>query len=152
MKEMYELLARLYAVQILADDLHYRSEGLAFYALHLLADRVKDGIADDIDSLRETFFMGEMKVNPPQTSESMKEAAEIAKAISNDTNGADTNHTLVFRLRDAVNSVIHIIETIKRGAGNGEGAIVIYSGTAAVLDGISQKMMVAYALLDRTSL
>lgn len=152
MKEMHELLARLYAVQILADDLHYRSEGLSFYALHLLADRVKDGIAEDIDGLRETFFMGEMKVNPPRTWESMTEASEIAKAITNDANGEGTNHDLVFRLRDAVNSVIHLIETIKRGAGNGEGATVIYSGTAAVLDGISQKMMVAYALLDRTSL
>ena len=42
------LLALLCAIDWLANDLHYRSEGTGFYEKHLLADRIRDfGDAED---------------------------------------------------------------------------------------------------------
>ena len=53
---MNEVLSMIVAVQILCDDLHYRSKGNSFYALHLLADRVKDGLDKDLDDFLEKLL------------------------------------------------------------------------------------------------
>ena len=39
---MIDVLVALEVVEWLASDLHYNSTGPMFYALHLLADRVKE--------------------------------------------------------------------------------------------------------------
>lgn len=61
---MIEVLVALEVVKWLASDLHYNSTGPMFYALHLLADRVKDfGSAED--DLKEGFWLGCLDTTPP---------------------------------------------------------------------------------------
>lgn len=61
---MIDVLVMLEVVKWLASDLHYNSTGPMFYALHLLADRVKDfGSAED--DLKEGFWLGCLDTTPP---------------------------------------------------------------------------------------
>ena len=143
---MEELISMMICVQILADDLHYRSHNLNFYANHLLADRVKDGLDSDIDALKESYWLGELKGVPPHDERFMEKGIELAKAIRGQafTEGNESNSFgLMFCVRDAADKIIHKIEEMKRTE-------EFMSGTVALLDGISQKMLVAYGLIDRS--
>ena len=76
----------------------------------------------------------------------MEKAIETARAIrgASFTDGNESDSFgLMFCVRDAADKIIHKIEEMKR---TGE----YMSGTVALLDGISQKMLVAYGLIDRS--
>lgn len=148
---MNEILASMSAVTILADDLHYRSLGRGFYALHLLADRVKEDLDKDMDALRESYYLGQNMTTPPTTCSTYAEAVSIAenhrKSISSD--GIDVNLHLILVLKSAVHSLYCLIEQKKRDAAQSDA---FASGVVSLLDGISQKMLIAHGLLDRSSL
>lgn len=147
---MNEVLSMIVAVQILCDDLHYRSKGNCFYALHLLADRVKAGLDQDLDALREAYYLGEKNVEPPCTCEILRVGISKVDAIRQNIvcDGVDMNKCLILRLRDAVHNLFCYIETVKEAAKDSG----MTSGTISILDGISAKMLTANALLDRSGL
>lgn len=146
---MNEVLSMIVAVQILCDDLHYRAKGNCFYALHLLADRVKAGLDQDLDALREAYYLGEKTVEPPCTCEIYRIAISKVDAIRQNIvcDGVDMNKCLVLRLKDAVHNLFCYIEMAKEAA-----KTEFTSGTVSILDGISAKMLVAHGLLDRSGL
>lgn len=144
---MNEILAYIVAIQILADDLHYESKGPAFYSLHLLADRVKEGLNEDIDALKESFYLGELRAIPPKTDETYAEANALVYNIrqSIKIDGTISSDNVIgHRLKNALNLLTHKIEDLKNREEN------LMSGTVAILDGISQKMLIASGLLERT--
>ena len=146
---MDEILVSVMSVQALADDLHYRSSGKNFYALHLLADRVKENLNDTIDGIKEVYFLGEIKSEPPSTDYLMLKTSKNAATVRNAaTEGIDADHdlALVLAVKLATDLVIKNIEMFKKENQN------LLSGTVALLDGLSQSMILANALLDRTAL
>ena len=136
---MEDLIAMIMCVQILADDLHYRSRGTEFYSHHLLADRVKDGLDKQIDAIKESYWLGELRVVPPTTDRLMSAACSFSAAHREGSKGK----SLVGVLLGAVNDLVHRIEQVKANENP-------MSGTTAILDGVSQSMLVALGLLDRT--
>ena len=141
---MNELLEMIVCVEILANDLHYESDGIAFYANHLLADRVKEDLDKTLDGLREAYWLGELKVAPPPTDDTYQGAIELARGIRGSYSGGDRNEALVIRLREVADLLLKKIEEIKRGD-------PLLSGTVAILDGLSTHMQTMYGLLDRTA-
>lgn len=142
---MEKIITGAMCVIALADDLHYGSSGVGFYSDHLLADRVKDGIDKAIDALKEAYYMGEMKTVPPLTSDLMVRAAgetDEVRAKLDGTSAATANEVFLMRLNYAADTLVHRIEDVKK-------TNQLCSGTVAILDGISQSMLVAVALTER---
>lgn len=146
---MNEVLVMIEAIKILCDDLHYRSKGNSFYALHLLADKVKDGLDETLDELREAYYLGEKTVEPPCTCEILANAISRVDAIRKNIvcDGIDMNKCLVIRLKDAVHNLFCYIETVKETEKSN-----MTSGTVSIIDGLSAKMLTAHGLLDRSGL
>ena len=137
---MNNLLSILAAVEMLADDLHYRSGGEAFYALHVLADVCKKDIGSFIDSLKEKYFMGELKTVPPCDCDTYEAAIALVRETVNGIGGDNRNLSLILRLREMCARAIGQIEELKK--------IQLLSGTTSILDEISSRMQTNYALLD----
>jgi len=132
-EKIKELLGIMLAVKWLCLQLHYESNGASFYALHLLADRIKDGIDGKMDSLRESYFLGFMNKLPPHE----WETADIAKKYCS---GGETtsNDELIKKVWSALDMGIHAIEDMKSSA---SGAIPC--GVQNVLDDISHVFIVS---------
>lgn len=58
MDKINTLICYLIAIANFAKDIHYSCKGEAFYAKHLLADRIYDGLDAFIDGIKETCFLG----------------------------------------------------------------------------------------------
>ena len=54
---MKDILVRLYMIFGIAKDLHYSSSGSNFYGLHLMYDRIADGLIDAADRIQESYFL-----------------------------------------------------------------------------------------------
>ena len=54
---MERLLIYLTAIAGLAKDIHYQSRGENFYSIHLLMDRIYDGLYDFVDEIKENYYM-----------------------------------------------------------------------------------------------
>lgn len=147
---MKDILAQIIAVKILSEELHYHSKGCCFYALHLLADRVKDGLDSDMDALRESYYMGQLVSEVPCTCELYEAGIKIVRDLWQQVSGegVSENKRLVLLLRNAVHTLFCQIEETK---GN-TASEPLCSGVVAILDGVSQKMLIAHGLLDRTAL
>ena len=147
---MKDILAQIVAVKILSQELHYHASGCCFYALHLMADRVKEGLDEDMDALREAYYMGQLTSPVPCTCELYEAGIKTTNTIwqSVPDEGASENKRLVLRLKAAVHMLFCQIEELK----NNSAAEPLCSGVVAILDSISQKMLVAHGLLDRTAL
>ena len=130
-----ELLARMMLVEWAAKDLQYGSDGESFYSLHLLADKVSlSGLTDD---LKEAACLGNNAVPPPME-EISKKAIELKRPVDN-----TGNVSLVSTLHDSCSDVIYLIEEVKRLA-------TISAGVHAILDSISQHLLVVKGLCWRT--
>ena len=129
------LLALLCAIDWLANDLHYRSEGTGFYEKHLLADRIRD-FGDAEDQLKEAYYLGFKSMPPPYD----KEIAHSATIIYNGMKGASSN--AVSQLSGAFGLMQQVVDACKREAS-------LPAGIHAVLDGISEKAL-TYQFLVRS--
>lgn len=78
------ILARLTAIKQFAKDIHYTAKGMSFYGVHLLMDRVADGLDDYIDSIKEVCFMGAGE-EPPSSKEVLSDALSYIPDVSSDT-------------------------------------------------------------------
>lgn len=139
------LLVNLCAVGMLAKDLHYRSKGKAFYAVHQLSDIVWDATRL-FDELNEVWYLGECGSVPPLMSKTSAFAAKLAELGNDRPIGCDKDE------EDCILSAL--IARCKATAGLVEDckSLAPKSGTNAVLDEISKKMLQAVGLLQRTEM
>lgn len=142
---MEEIIVGIMCVQALADDLHYRSYGSSFYSNHLLADRVKDGLDKTIDAIKEVYYLGEIKSEPPGTDYLMEDASKKVAEVRNTASEeiADSNQTLVLSLLLGIELLTKNVEMFKKENEN------LMSGTVALLDGLSQSMLLSFGLLNK---
>ena len=129
------LLALLCAIDWLANDLHYRSEGTGFYEKHLLADRIRD-FGDAEDQLKEAYYLGFKSMPPPYD----KEIAHSATVIYDAMKGASSNAES--QLGGALGLMQQVVDACKKEAN-------LPAGIHAVLDGISEKAL-TYQFLVRS--
>lgn len=133
---MTEVLVAIETAKWIAKDAHYRSRDEWFYALHLLADKLDFGNAED--DLKEAYYLGAHEILPPTEGEIHKIAADKIGDTS-----LKTNKELIEALREACEDGLYQIEAAKRESG-------LYAGVHAILDGISQKLLVVKGLCWRT--
>lgn len=58
MNDIQRLLVILYSIRFYAKDIHYNCKGSSFWADHLFADEIFDGIDDFIDQINENLYLG----------------------------------------------------------------------------------------------
>ena len=133
---MKDVLVLVCAVKHLAHDVHYRSNDEWFYALHLLADKVDFGSAED--DLKEAFYLGQKEDLPPTDAEIEKEAIEKYGSFAKDGNIA-----LIRGLYKVCTDLVYAIEDVKV-------AVNPIAGVHAILDGISQVAVTIKGLCWRT--
>ena len=121
------------AAAMLARDWHYNASGAAFYAQHLLADRVAE-IGKHADALAETYYLGERGEVPPPSVEIMGEAIRICNGAKGDTIPA--------RLVSVLRLTAAHAEELARGN--------ISIGAKSLLDGISADAYQFVGLIERT--
>ena len=129
------LLALLCAIDWLANDLHYRSEGTGFYEKHLLADRIRD-FGDAEDQLKEAYYLGFKSMPPPYD----KEIAHSATVIYNAMKGASSSAES--QLCGAFGLMQQAVDACKKEAS-------LPAGIHAILDSISEKAL-TYQFLVRS--
>lgn len=128
---MLDILARLTAIQQYAKDIHYTAKGDPFYAVHLLADRVADGLDDFSDSIKETHYLGGGEL-PPQSKEILRLAIAYIPVLT------DTKSDLT-RLAGLISSTLDALgETMGKGRAD-----------ASLLDNIAQDLKLKLGLINR---
>lgn len=128
---MLDILARLTAIQQYAKDIHYTAKGDPFYAVHLLADRVADGLDEFSDSIKETHYLGGGEL-PPQSKEVLRLAIAYIPVLT------DTREDLT-RLGSLISSTL---EALGETMGNGRA-------DASLLDNIAQDLKLKLGLINR---
>ena len=128
---MLDILARLTAIQQYAKDIHYTAKGDKFYAVHLLMDRVADGLDDFSDSIKETHYLGGGEL-PPQSKEVLRLAIAYIPVLT------DTREDLT-RLGSLISSTL---DALGETMGNGRA-------DASLLDNIAQDLKLKLGLINR---
>lgn len=101
---MLQILARLTAIKGFAKDIHYTADGEPFYGIHLLMDRVVDGLDDFIDSINEVVYMGRDS-EPPASREVLKYATAYIPVVGEDTKASlSLLNNLITQTIEEVNS------------------------------------------------
>ena len=135
---MSEILARLLAIYHYAKDIHYSARGESFYGIHLLMDRVADGIHDQIDSINEVCYLGKEKEAPRSTN-------ILEAALAKMPELWNYNKDNLEELRDLIGGTIeNILEMIENGSDN------MTSAEASLLDDIAKTLMLKKGLIDRS--
>lgn len=83
MKNINKLIILLIAIQNYCKDIHYNSKGEAFYSKHLLVDRVQENISENIDKIKELFFLADDK-EPLSSKEYLISASKLIPDIASD--------------------------------------------------------------------
>ena len=100
---MLQILARLTAIKGFAKDIHYTATGESFYGIHILMDRVIDGLDDFIDSINEVFYMGK-GVEPPASREVLKYATAYIPVVSDNKGSLSLLDKLIIETIDELNA------------------------------------------------
>lgn len=133
---MLDVIVMIELVKWLAKDMHYCTHDEWFYALHLLADKVDFGSAED--DLKEAYYLGMKESLPPSEVEIHRLALEKAPPSR-----PKSNRDLVILLKDACTTALYAIEEAKREDN-------LFAGVHAIVDGVSQKLLVIKGLCWRT--
>lgn len=128
---MLDILARLTAIQQYAKDIHYTAKGDSFYGIHLLMDRVADGLDDFSDSIKETCYLGSGDL-PPQSKEILRIAAAIIPVITEDKEDLE-------RLGNLIRSTLQELNNI-RDTDRADNSL---------LDNIAQDLKLKLGLINR---
>lgn len=135
---MSEILARLLAIYHYAKDIHYSARGESFYGIHLLMDRIADGIHGQMDSINEVCYLGKDKEAPMSTIILQSAMAKMPEMWSG-------NRENLEELCDLIGGTIeNIIEMIQNGSDN------MTSPEASLLDDIAKTLMLKKGLIDRS--
>ena len=132
---MLEVLISMKMIEWAALNVHYRSNDEWFYALHILADNVDFGSAED--DIKEAYYLGFKNQLPPT------EIQINAEAVSRMKGFEGTNLDLIKTLMEYCETGLYAIEGAKREAG-------LMGGIHSILDGVSQKMLTIKGLCFRT--
>lgn len=120
-EKIKEVLYRLLAIKKMAKELHY--DFAKDYALHLLYDRIADGLDGLSDRLTEIGLLGK-GASAPSAVERLSRAEKMVLKADRDS------------LKDLCVELAYFVEGIKADR-----------GTNAVLDAIAEKMRESVALL-----
>ena len=132
---MKTLIAQIQAAGFIARDWHYQASGPSFYAQHLLADKVADGLESSLDEIREVYYLGEKRSIPPSAGEEMEAALAIYSVAKGES--------LTLKLQNAVELVAAHAEELSRDA-------QISIGTKSLLDALSARCYQSAGLIERT--
>lgn len=135
---MLDVFVLMELCEYYAHDLHYHAYGEAFYALHLLADKLDFGSASD--DLKEAFYLGDLKDCPVPSDFEIHELVH-QKYVKD--NSKKDNLTMLSNFRESCDMLVAQIEEFKRNAAPS-------SGVAAILDGVSQNALVVSGLCARS--
>ena len=127
---MLDILARLTAIKHYAKDIHYNAKGEQFYAVHLLMDRVADGLDDFIDSINEVCYLGAGDV-PPSSREVLRIAGAVIPVITEGGN--------IERLAGLIRETIRELDSVKDTD----------RADNSLLDSIAQDLKLKLGLLNR---
>ena len=129
---MITLIERLEAIKNYAKDIHYHAHGDSFYGIHLLMDRVSDGIDEQIDTIKEVCYLGAIQ-EVPSSADILKVASAYIPEITDD------NKENIGRLSDLIAQTLDDVERLK--------------GTSpaqdSVLDTVAQSLQLKRGLLWR---
>lgn len=130
---MITLIEYLTAIREYAKDIHYTAEGESFYGIHLLMDRVADGIYDTIDTIKEVCYLGGGN-NPPKSAEILRVASAYIPPVTSST----TDN--LRQLEDLIHKTIEQIQMVHT-----ENRAV-----NSILDGLAQDLMLKKGLILKT--
>lgn len=129
---MLDILARLTAIKSYAKDIHYSAKGESFYGIHLLMDRVVDGLDGFIDSINEVCYMGAGD-EPPASRDVLRLAQAVIPVLTN-------THENIERLVSIIKATLSELDGIK----NTDRA------DNSLLDAISQDLKLKRGLLEHS--
>lgn len=132
---MIDTIARLEAVYYTAKDIHYSAKGEAFYGVHLLMDRVAEGIMDQVDEIKETYFLN--KNVAPKSAETLPLTVRLIPESAPDT------ITNLQNLADLIDGLVENIGEMQQ-SGN------FSHGVCSLLDDISRSLEQKNGLIKRT--
>lgn len=128
MDNVNNLIGYLTAIQNFAKDIHYSTKGEAFYAKHLLADRIYDGIDDYIDSIKETFFLGNDTLPLPSIEYLKKAIGYIPQLTENDS-------VNFVSMKNLISDCLILIQEMKIKGEYTEGELTLLGDIAKDLQG-----------------
>lgn len=134
---MKDTIIRLTVIKNLAKDIHYNAHGEAFYGIHLLMDRVADGLDQYIDDLKENLFLGR-RILPPSSKEIFRVAEAMLPEMSTD------NLEMVRVLRDFISGTLENIYELVTNTTE------LMNGDISLLDDISKDLRKKIGLLNCT--
>lgn len=118
---MKDTIVRLTIIKNVAKDIHYNAHEDAFYAIHLLMDRVADGLDQYIDDINENLYLGRGQ-RPPLS----QEIAKLVEAMTPELD-TDSNHSMLETLMEFIDGTLENISqlvTDDRGLKNGDIALL----------------------------
>ena len=133
---MEEVLISIELIEWAAKNVHYRANDEWFYAIHLLADKVDFGTAED--DIKEAYYLGFKKKLPPTELFIHSEAVNRMKEVN-----ITDNKSLITLLMDYCETGLYAVEEAKREPN-------LMGGIHAILDGVSQTMLTIKGLCFRT--
>lgn len=135
---MKDTIVRLTVIKNLAKDIHYNAHGEAFYGIHLLMDRVADGLDQYIDDIKENIYLGRGQFPP-----SSKEIFKIAEAMLPVRLPTDNSAQLRI-LADFINGTLeNIFELVTN-------TTELMNGDIALFDDISKDLRKKLGLINNT--
>lgn len=134
---MKDTIVRLTVIKSLAKDIHYQAHGEAFYGIHLLMDRVAEGLDQYIDDIKENLYLGR-GIYPPSSKEIFKIAEALTPELPYD------NKTKVDILANFISGTLeNICELV-------QNTTELMNGDVALLDDISKDLRKKLGLLKCT--
>lgn len=135
---MKDCIVRLTVIKNIAKDIHYNAHGESFYGIHLLMDRVAEGLDQYIDDIKENLYLGWHNTPP-----SSKEIFKIAEAMMPELDHTD-NLSMIRVLRDFISGTLeNICELV-------QNTTILMNGDIALLDDISKDLRKKRGLLNCT--
>ena len=133
---MKDIIVRLTVIKNLAKDIHYNAYGDGFYGIHLLMDRVADGLDQYVDDIKENIYLGR-EMLPPES----KEIFKIAEAMFPRLPAGNED-----MLRVLGDFIMETLENIQEAV---KSNYVLLNGDIALLDDISKDLRKKYGLIMR---
>ena len=135
---MKDCIVRLTVIKNLAKDIHYNAHGREFYGIHLLMDRVADGLDQFIDDIKENIYLGRGQFPPAS-----KEIFKVAEAMLPEKLPYDT----VAQLGILADFISGTLENIFELVSNTK---ILLNGDIALFDDISKDLHKKLGLINNT--
>lgn len=133
---MFNLIERLMIIYYIAKDIHYSASGLDFYSIHLLMDKISDGIYDKIDEIKEVYYLGNGTL-PPTNKEIIE---SVAISLPEFDNYKDGINVLIDVLSGTIDHCKKLVEDLSES-----------KSVQSIIDDICNSLMLKYGLLMRTN-